>query len=138
MSFLERAWGSFSRDRAAEYLTYGHPSPESREIVAFVLADLARKGDQISVLDLGCGNGGMGAFLRERGVPVHYTGVDFSEPLLQAAREAHPESAFIQDDVEKLENVSGPFDAVLYSHVLEMLGSPQASLQRGRRVWRRR
>jgi len=136
VSFLERAWGSFSRERAAGYLTtYGHPSPESRAIVADVLSRLARKGE-ISILDLGCGNGGMSAYLHNRGVRVRYTGVDFSEPLLQAAREAHPAAMFVQDDVETLANVKGPFDVALYSHVLEMLGSPQLSLQRAAKLAR--
>jgi predicted TPR repeat methyltransferase len=136
VSFLERAWGSFSRERAAGYLTtYGHPSPESRAIVADILSRLAGKGE-ISLADLGCGNGGMSEYLRERRVRVRYTGVDFSEPLLQAAREAHPDATFVQDDVEMLTNVQGPFDAVLYSHVLEMLGSPQASLQRAAQLAR--
>jgi SAM-dependent methyltransferase len=136
VNFLERAWGSFSRERAAGYLTtYGHPSPESRAIVADVLSRLAAKG-QISLADLGCGNGGMCGYLHESGVRVRYTGVDFSGPLLEAAREAHPEATFVQDDVEKLVNLEGPFDVVLYSHVLEMLGSPQASLERAAQLAR--
>jgi predicted TPR repeat methyltransferase len=129
MSSLERSWSAFSAERAAAYLTTeDHPSPESREIVAAVLRELATK-QEVALLDLGCGNGGMASFLRERRVPVRYTGVDFSEPLLSAARDTNSEGRFVQDDVEKLENVEGPFDVVLYSHVLEMLSSPQASLQ---------
>jgi ubiquinone/menaquinone biosynthesis C-methylase UbiE len=72
----------------------------------------------------------MASFLRERKVNVDYTGVDFSAPLINAARAAHPDARFIQDNVERLARVEGRYDVVLYSHVLEMLGSPQASLQR--------
>jgi predicted TPR repeat methyltransferase len=134
MSSLERSWGAFSPQRAREYLTtYGHPSVESREIVASILADLARRR-AITLLDLGCGNGGMASFLREKNVNVAYTGVDFSEPLLAAARAEHPEAVFIKDDVQTLSKVDGRFDVLLYSHVLEMLGSPQASLLRAAEI----
>jgi trans-aconitate methyltransferase len=130
MSALEGSWSSFSPEHAAEYLTTrGHPSPESREIVAAILSKMADE-KVLSVLDLGCGNGGMGSFLQEHGVAVSYTGVDFSLPLLEAARAAHPDLTFVHDHVEELSTVQGPYDVVLYSHVLEMLGSPQASLQR--------
>ena len=130
MTFLERSWSAFTRERARDYLQApGAASPESQAIVADVLRGLAG-GGEVSVLDLGCGNGAMLRYLVERGVPVRYTGVDFSEPLLEAAREGSPDVVFVRDDVERLESVEGRFDVVLYSHVLEMLGSPQASLQR--------
>jgi SAM-dependent methyltransferase len=130
MSSLERSWSAFTADRAAAYLTTeDHPSPESREIVAAILLELGSK-QELALLDLGCGNGGLAAFLHERHVPMRYTGVDFSEPLLAAARENNPQDQFVQDDVEKLEAIEGSYDVVLYSHVLEMLASPQASLQR--------
>jgi trans-aconitate methyltransferase len=129
VSSLERSWGAFSDQRAEEYLTTGASSPESRDIVVDILLSLSR-GRKLAVLDLGCGNGATYRYLVERKVQMTYTGVDFSEPLLEAARRSGPEATFLRDDVEKLEAVSGPFDVVLYSHVLEMLGSPQASLER--------
>ncbi len=130
MTSLERSWGAFTPERARGYLQEpGAASPESQAIVADVLRRLADKGE-LAVLDLGCGNGATLRYLVDRGVPVRYTGVDFSEPLLEAAREASPDAVFIRDDVQRLERVEGRFDVVLYSHVLEMLGSPQASLER--------
>jgi tRNA (uracil-5-)-methyltransferase TRM9 len=43
----------------------------------------------LSVLDIGCGNGRFGLFLREhlKG-PIHYTGLDNNPALLEAARQA--------------------------------------------------
>lgn len=130
MSFLERSWSAFSDERAERYLVSdGSPSPESRDIVGDVLQKLAsRRG--IAVLDLGCGNGWMYRYLAERQIPLRYTGVDFSEPLLNVARRLSPEAEFVRDDVEQLSTVRQSFDVVLYSHVLEMLGSPQAALLR--------
>jgi predicted TPR repeat methyltransferase len=130
MSRLERSWGAFSDERAAGYLTeYGHPSLESRDVVAVLLRRLASSGAK-TLLDLGCGNGGMASFLRDHRVDLAYTGVDFSEPLLRAARASNPGAVFLRDDVETLNSIQHGFDVVLYSHVLEMLGSPQAALQR--------
>lgn len=79
----------------------------------------------LRVLDLGCGNGGVAAQLaasRHRG---SYVGVDFSEGLLQAARQrlaAHPgyPAEFMQADLsgEWAANLEGQFDVVLAMAVL--------------------
>ena len=126
----EGSWGAFSPERAKEYLrTYGHPSLESRAIVLDVFRRLAGRGT-LDVLDVGCGNGALYAFLRASGLRLRYTGVDFSDPLLEAARDRNPEARFVRDDAQTLETVAGQFNVVLYSHVIEMLESPQRSLMR--------
>jgi trans-aconitate methyltransferase len=126
----ESSWGAFSAQRAAAYLTTeGHPSPESRALLAEILRGLS-SGRELAVLDLGCGNGGLYGSLADSGLRLQYTGVDFSEPLLEAARAAFPAATFVRDDVQVVSEVEGPYDVVLYSHVLETLESPQASLQR--------
>lgn len=45
---------------------------------------LAYVSPSARVLDVGCGNGRFARFLMERVGPIDYTGVDFSEPLLEA------------------------------------------------------
>jgi SAM-dependent methyltransferase len=140
MSTLERSWNSLTPTRAAEYLrTYGHPAPGSRRILGELLARYARFR-RISVLDLGCGNGGLYEYFKERKLRCTYTGVDFSEPLLEAARAAHAgdvDARFVRDDVEALTTVEPGFDFAIYSHVIEMLDSPEASLLRARELARR-
>jgi trans-aconitate methyltransferase len=130
VSSLERSWGSFSAGSAAEYLRGDESSAESKEIVAAVVRDMGA----VSLLDLGCGNGELLNVLKERQPGLNYTGVDFSEPLLECARREHPGATFVRDDVERVTEVAGPFDVVVYSHVLEMLSSPQASLRRATRL----
>lgn len=69
--FYERMAESFSATRLGF-------QPGFERLTAYV-SSLAR------VLDVGCGNGRLARFLAERVGPVDYTGVDFSEQLLQTA-----------------------------------------------------
>lgn len=137
VEFLQRSWDSFSKDRAAEYLkTHGHPSLRSKSLVGEVLRDYGRS-HLLSVIDLGCGNGQLYETLRATDAIARYVGVDFSTPLLDAARQAYAGDAraqFVQDDVTALASITERFDFVIYSHVIEMLASPELSLRRAKEV----
>lgn len=129
MSALQNSWGAFSQKTAKAYLkTFGAPSLESKRILFEVLRDLG-EGKQLSIADLGCGNANLAEYLKEMGLNFSYTGVDFSDVLLNAAREAYPAGAFVCDDVNTLQNVRRKFDVAVYSHVIEMLSSPEQSLR---------
>jgi 2-polyprenyl-3-methyl-5-hydroxy-6-metoxy-1,4-benzoquinol methylase len=130
---LEETWGAFSEDVARRYLkTFGNPSQESKLLVHEILEGLGSK--PLSLLDLGCGNANLAEYLSEKGLSFQYTGVDFSEVLLQAAKNAFPKGVFICDDVNRLCLVSGQFDVGIYSHVVEMLPSPESSLLAARKL----
>ena len=131
MDILQRSWGSMTRERASEYLkTYGAPSPGSKQLLLEVISEqVARR--PVSLLDLGCGNAQLYEFFREGELDCEYTGVDVSEPLLEVARSNHegdPRARFVQADVNSLEGVEGHFDVAIYSHVVEILPSPDRSL----------
>src|SRR5690349_4439903 len=49
-------------------------------------ADTVRAYRQPRVLDVGCGSGRIGEFALEAGA-AHYVGVDFSEPMIELARD---------------------------------------------------
>lgn len=55
--------------------------------------------DTSSVLDVGCGQGDLYAFLYARGFSGQYTGVDLSPELITSARECFPAANFILGDV---------------------------------------
>jgi SAM-dependent methyltransferase len=130
---LESSWSSLTPNRAREYLrTFGAPSVGSKQLLVEVLTRLAGRRE-LSIVDLGCGNGQLLETFRDSGLGWSYTGVDFSEPLLEAARTAFaddPEASFVHADVNTLEGVDGHWDVALYSHVIEMIGSPERSLLR--------
>jgi SAM-dependent methyltransferase len=143
VSLLERSWGSFSSGIAARYLkTYGYPAPTSKELLVDVLEELAREralgsGRSLAILDLGCGNAQLYEYFKERKLRCTYTGVDISPPLLDVAQQNHagdPSARFLADDIVELGEVDGRFDVVLYSHVFEILSSPERSLRRAREL----
>jgi tRNA (uracil-5-)-methyltransferase TRM9 len=66
-----------------------------------------------SVLDVGCGNGRFGVFVREHfGSEIHYHGVDNNAALLTAAKASLPDAVFEEQDV-----VENPPDTGSYTLV---------------------
>jgi ubiquinone/menaquinone biosynthesis C-methylase UbiE len=134
---LRRSWSSLSTTRSRAFLdTQDAASTGSKRLLAEVLAQLGR-GRALELLDLGCGNAQLYTYFKAAGLPCRYTGVDYSEPLLAAAREAHRAdelAKFVTADVITLEGVEGHHDVAIFSHVLEMLSSPQEALASARRV----
>lgn len=89
-----------------------------------IRADLARRAEPLTVLEVGCGDGKLMAFLAQTG-GIAMTGVDVSAPSVDKARAQGFDvrlAAF-----EHLDQVLSPgetFDAVLLSHVLEHVADP--------------
>jgi SAM-dependent methyltransferase len=128
------------------YQTFGLPFASSRSRlppgVQHILEGL--KGEE-SILDLGCGNGGVGRVLARHGHRGTYLGLDFSQVLLAEARRGLPEAAlaFLQADLtsDQWECALDPasFDLVLAFAVLhhipgrrlrvELLGKVRALLR---------
>jgi trans-aconitate methyltransferase len=129
MSTLGDSWGAFSADIASKYLkSYGHPSLTSKKLLVDVLKECAQGLGSPTVIDLGCGNAQIGEYFLEEKFDCTYTGVDFSDVLLEVARRCLPSGRFIKDDVNTLAEVSGHYDFAIYSHVVELLSSPEDSL----------
>lgn len=128
------SWNSFSEREAEGYLkTSGHAATTSKNLLTYYLKKEA-KDKKISIIDLGCGNGQLYETWKEAGLNFTYTGVDFSEPLLAVARKNYLEAIFISDDVNTLERITDKYDVAVYSHVLEVLSSPETSLIRAKEI----
>ena len=133
MSLTESSWGAFSSDFAVRYLkSLGAPSLSSRQLLIDLLRQCAPPDP--AVLDLGCGNAQLYEFMQEQQIRLRYTGVDISDVLLDVARKVAPRARFIRDDVGVLSKVTDRYDVAIYSHVLEMLESPERSLARARQL----
>ena len=76
-----------------------------------------------SVLDVGCGSGGVGAGLRHAGA-TRLTGIEVVPEQAELARAHYDEvvAAPVEDALEQLE---GPFDTILCLDVLEHLVDPE-------------
>jgi len=76
-----------------------------------------------SVLDVGCGSGGVGAGLRDAGA-TRLTGIELVPAQAELARAHYDEvvAAPVEDALEQLE---GPFDTILCLDVLEHLVDPE-------------
>ena len=134
MSILQNSWGAFSKKIAKDYLkTFGTPSLESKLILFEILEKIA-DGEKIKVIDLGCGNANLAEYLAEKKLNFAYTGVDFSQVLLDSAMDAYSDASFICDDVNVLDSISKQYDVAVYSHVIEMLSSPENSLMAAKKI----
>ena len=82
-----------------------------------------------SVLELGCGNGGLLAGLS----PARGVGVDFSERNIKIARSHHPDLDLhlvdLEDGEALGETISGTFDYVILSDTIGSLDDCQAALE---------
>ena len=73
-----------------------------------------KKGD--SVLDVGCGSGTKSKYLLSHGLQV--TGIDFSENLLEIARQEAPEGTFLLMDVYDIDTIGKKFEGIFMQAVL--------------------
>jgi ubiquinone/menaquinone biosynthesis C-methylase UbiE len=138
MEPLKQSWSAIGEVRARTFLREEEGKREShaRRVLAKVLKE-AMHERQGNVLDVGCGNGNLAPLVRKAVPNATYTGVDISSPLLRAARETYPFAQFIENDCETLDSpllAQRSFDVVVYSHVIEMLESPERSLAAARRM----
>ncbi len=109
----EQSWSAAGYDRNARFVS---------ELGAEILAWLApREGERI--LDLGCGDGALTLKIAEAGASV--TGVDTSEELLRAAREAGIDARVMDGCALTFQS---EFDAVFSNAALHWMTEPEKVL----------
>lgn len=85
-------------------------------------------GPSARVLELGCGTGSLLNAL----LPAHGVGVDISPGMIAAARAAHPHLEFHVGDMEDpefLATLGGPFDVIVLSDSIGILGDCQKTFE---------
>lgn len=90
------------------------------------------QGNSLKVLDLGCGNGRFGLWLKSLHTII-YTGIDTNSFLLNRAAKALPNAKFIKADILKPLPVRGHFDLITILGVLHHL-HPNAAASLVRRA----
>lgn len=89
-----------------------------------------------SALDVGCGPGALTEVLAARLGAASVTGVDPSEPFVQAIRERLPEITIVQASAEDLPFEEGSFDLAVAQLVVHFMSDPAAGAAELLRVTR--
>lgn len=76
------------------------------------------KVEQMRVLDVGCGNGGLARLIADT---VDYTGIDISTLAIASAREVAPHGTFIAGDAMNPDKNLGVFDVIVFNELLYYL-----------------
>ena len=95
------------------------------EEVRFLVDDYVIAGEKI--LDLGCGNGRLFEFLRDK--KIDYIGIDNSEKLIEIAKKRYPKARFQVADVLNLPFPDNFFDKIYSIAVLHHIPSEEFRLQ---------
>ena len=106
-TFYEKVAKPFSETRA-------QPQPGFRLLLDYL------PQSKVRLLDVGCGQGRLGQYLRERNRLEQYVGVDFSPSLLEEAKE-NVEGIFLLRDLTKPDSLKGlaPFNVIASLAVLQ-------------------
>jgi trans-aconitate methyltransferase len=87
-----------------------------------------------TVLDVGCGYGGLGAYLTHRYPNIDYHGIDISQGLIDLGREAHPELTLTLRDLLDLADAPS-YDVVIAQGIFYRLESTEAPSTMVRRMF---
>lgn len=118
-------------DRAADWIrfarTEGHDAYWAYRDAFFALLPPA----PARALEIGCGEGRVSRDLRFRGYDV--TGLDLAPTLVEAARDAAPDGAYVVGDAVALPFDDGDFDIVVsYNSLIDVEDMPAAVAEAGR------
>ena len=72
-----------------------------------------------TVLDFGCGKGDFYGFMKEKGFPLHYCGIDINKDLIELAMRKYPEAEFIVMDIDETE-FNRDFDIIFVCGVFNL------------------
>jgi 2-polyprenyl-3-methyl-5-hydroxy-6-metoxy-1,4-benzoquinol methylase len=113
-----------------EYKEYGYHNDKAAHTFEYMqvpLLSLLNKNENLSILDLGCGNGYLVNYLISQGYNAY--GTDASEKGITIARQVNPDRFFLQDLStgklpDGLQNLK--FDTIISTEVIEHLYNPES------------
>jgi len=136
MNQLVKSWSAFPETIARTYMKgFGSPDLSTKREVRRIIKEISGNSN-IRLIEFGCGNAQMYEYLKEE-VEITYTGVDFSEPLIEAARlniNNDKNVELVAGDICEFDKKDNTYDMVLFSHVIEMLSSPSQALAKAKEL----
>jgi SAM-dependent methyltransferase len=94
-------------------------SPRGQKLRFECLLEIDHDISGKKILDYGCGKGDFYQFLRDKNIPVDYTGFDINENLISLAAGKFPECRFSVFDVEK-DSLNEDFDYIFLCGVFNL------------------
>ncbi len=91
----------------------------------------------MSLLDIPCGPGVEYEGIKQEKVPVTYTGMDFSDSMLQAVKQRFPEIDVRKGSILEIPLADRSMDVVLCRHILEHLDDYHPAVREAARVARK-
>lgn len=88
-------------------------SVEVFDVMVSILRKLCREGEKASVLEVGCSSGFYSEVFAVAGLPVDYTGCDYSTSFVDLARKSYPGLRFDIEDATALRYPDSAFDVVI-------------------------
>jgi SAM-dependent methyltransferase len=125
----KREWSNVSVAQS-----YARAFSKAADMVVPHLVAAVGAGPNISALDICCGHGNVTAGLVWEGAMV--TGLDFSPAMLDIARSAVPQAAFVEGDAMNLNFADEQFEAVTIGFGIPHVPDPPKVLKEARRVLR--
>ncbi len=121
---------------APEFIWNTDKHTEVHRFVAGPVIERLRRHEARSVLDLGCGNGSLTAYIARQGFAL--TGLDYSRSGIDLATRRYPEARFAEHDLaESLPGAHAKcYDAVISVEVIEHLLLPRKLLETARMALR--
>jgi SAM-dependent methyltransferase len=126
-----KIYDKFLAEGNADHQKVGWGSAESQRKRFEVLSGLGNL-DGCSILDVGCGIGGLYEYLSSIYTELNYTGVDINQGMLKMAANRHPELSFICTDLLAESNLlkNSRFDYVFLSGALNLSHDNQEQIIR--------
>jgi len=87
------------------------------KMLAVINRETPRSECPPTLLDAGCGFGGLFRHARDKGIPLDYTGADVAENMIRHAQQTLPQASFVVADVFELPDHPG-FDYVVCNGIL--------------------
>lgn len=94
-----------------------------------IIVDVLNSRNARSILDIGCGRGGLAATLTRRGFSV--TGIEPQPEIVNAAKEKVPTALFDVGHAENLPYLNGSFDVVVFLNSLHHVAPGKMELALG-------